>query len=358
LSVRAHAIAMRRGDNTGCHRLRSPVSRVSTLLSVVVLAASLLAAPARADRALVERAASLDRLHALLVLRQGRAVVEHVQAGPGLSAPASIKSLSKTVLSALAGIAIERDMIGSVDRPIVEIIGREPAGADPRVAGITLGHALSLQAGLRSTSGRYYGAWVRSDDWVRHVLTRPFVAEPGGRMIYSTGSTHLVSAALVAASGRSTLALAREWLGEPLDVRVPDWMTDPQGIHFGGNQMLLSPRALARLGETYRCGGRYRGAPIVPEAWVRASWTAYGTSPWSGDDYGYGWFITELAGERAYYGRGYGGQALFVVPSRALTLVVTSDPTPPSSGAYFDRIKRLAARAVAAAPTRAPTAGC
>jgi CubicO group peptidase (beta-lactamase class C family) len=122
--------------------------------------------------------------------------------------------------------------------------------------------------------------------------------------------------------------------------------------------MLLSPRALARLGETYRCGGRYRGAPIVPEAWVRASWTAYGTSPWSGDDYGYGWFITELAGERAYYGRGYGGQALLVVPSRALTLVVTSDPTPPSSGAYFDRIKRLAARAVAAAPTRAPTAGC
>jgi CubicO group peptidase (beta-lactamase class C family) len=226
------------------------------------------------------------------------------------------------------------------------------------VASITLGHALSLRGGLRSTSGRYYGAWVQSEDWVRHVLTRPFVAEPGGAMIYSTGSTHLVAAALVAASSRSVLELARDWLGEPLDIRVPDWMTDPQGIHFGGNQMLLSPRALARLGETYRCGGRYRGAPIVPEAWVRASWTAYGTSPWSGDDYGYGWFITELAGERAYYGRGYGGQALFVVPSRALTLVVTSDPTPPSSGAYFDRIKRLAARAVAAAPTRAPTAGC
>jgi len=300
-------------------------------------------------QSIVGQAESLDRLHSLLVLHDGEPVIEHVRTGPGLSAPASLKSLSKTILSALAGIAIERGLVEGTDQPLVELLGERALGAaDPQVEAITLGNALSLQAGLRSTSGRYYGAWVQSDDWVAHALTRPMVAEPGGRMIYSTGSTHLVGAALVEASGRSLLSLAREWLGEPLNVRFPDWMRDPQGIHFGGNEMRLSPRALARFGELYRLGGVIDGQRVLPESWIEASWTPRGRSPWSGDEYGYGWFISELDGTRSYHGRGYGGQALFVIPDAALTVVVISDPDPPSNGGYFDRIKRLAARVVAA----------
>lgn len=298
---------------------------------------------------IVGQAESLDRLHSLLVLHDGEPVIEHVRTGPGLSAPASLKSLSKTILSALAGVAIERGLVEGTDQPLVELLGERALGAaDPQVEAITLGNALSLQAGLRSTSGRYYGAWVQSDDWVAHALTRPMVAEPGGRMIYSTGSTHLVGAALVEASGRSLLSLAREWLGEPLNVRFPDWMRDPQGIHFGGNEMRLSPRALARFGELYRLGGVIDGQRVLPESWIEASWTPRGRSPWSGDEYGYGWFISELDGTRSYHGRGYGGQALFVIPDAALTVVVISDPDPPSNGGYFDRIKRLAAQVVAA----------
>ncbi|MDZ7791812.1 MAG: serine hydrolase [Xanthomonadales bacterium] len=301
-------------------------------------------------QAIIARAGSLSRLHSLLVLHEGRPVVEHVVSGPGLSAPAALKSLSKTILSALAGIAIERGVVEGTDQSIVELLhSRVPQSAAGKVDAITLGHALSLQTGLRSTSGRHYGAWVQSDNWVAHALTRPMIDEPGGRMIYSTGSTHLVGAALVEASGRSLLSLAREWLGEPLDVRVPDWMRDPQGIHFGGNEMSLSPRALARFGETYRLGGEIDGSRVIPPWWIEESWSPRGRSPWSGDDYGYGWFIDRIGGECAYYGRGYGGQALFVIPDVALTIVVISDPTPPSSGGYFGGIKRLVATVVDAA---------
>lgn len=322
-----------------------------------LILALLFASPLHADgistedrRAVIEHADSLSRMHGLLVLHRGEPVIEHVRAGPQLSAPAALKSLSKTILSALAGIAIERGLVEGTDESLVELLGeRVPQRATAGVEEITLGHALSLQAGLRSTSGRYYGAWVQSDDWVGHALTRPMVDDPGGRMIYSTGSTHLAGAALVEASGRSLLSLAREWLGEPLDIRVPDWMRDPQGIHFGGNGMQLSPRALARFGEVYRRGGTLDDRQVIPEWWIEASWTPRGRSPWSGDEYGYGWFISELAGNRSYHGRGYGGQALFVIPDAALTIVVTSDPTPPSNGGYFDRIKRLAARIVRAA---------
>ena len=277
-------------------------------------------------------------------------MIEHVRRGPGLDRPAPLKSLSKTLLSAVAGIAIQQGRIAGVDQPLIELIGPAPAAADPRIGEITLDHALSLRTGLRSTSGRYYGAWVQSDDWVEHVLTRPMVDRPGGEMIYSTGSTHLVAAAL-AATGDSVLEQARVGLAQPLDIRLPGWMTDPQGIHFGGNDMRLSPRALARFGELYRNGGQHEGRQVLAPDWIRASWTAYGTSPWSGDDYGYGWFITELANEQVFYGRGYGGQALFVVPSVGLTLVMTSDPNPPSRGGDFESIKEIASRAIRIAQT-------
>ena len=299
----------------------------------------------------IERAESTPRLHALLVLHDGQPMIEHVQAGPGLSTPVNIKSVSKTVLSALGGMAIERGVVDSVDQPLVDLLGeRVPASANSRVGEITFGHALAMQAGLESTSGGNYGRWVQSDDWIAHAISRPMVAEPGGRMIYSTGATHLAAAALVEASGQSLLVLARAWLGEPLNIRIPEWMQDPQGIHFGGNEMLMSPRALARFGEAYRLGGVIDGRRVMPEWWIERSWTANGRSPWTGDDYGYGWFITEIAGYTTYYGRGYGGQALFVIPDAALTVVITSDPTPPSHGGHFGRLRLLVAAVIRQVP--------
>ncbi|MBS9404184.1 serine hydrolase [Halomonas sp. TRM85114] len=288
-------------------------------------------------------AEALDRLHALVVAKDGEIVYELAFAGPGVDQPANIKSLSKTVLAALVGAAIEAGIIDGVDQSATSLLGPlVPATAEPQVNEITMGHLLSLQAGLERTSGDNYGAWVASPNWVEYALTRPFVDVPGGRMLYSTGSSHLVSAALTQASGETTLELARRLLGKPLDIAIPPWPRDPQGIYFGGNDMQLSPRALVQIGELYRQDGIINGNRILPEGWVEASWTARGRSPWTGDGYGYGWFVTTLAGERVYYGRGYGGQALFVVPERGLTVAITSDPTPPSPGGQFQgRLNRL-----------------
>jgi len=331
---------------------RSPLAMIS---AAALAAACLVCLPAAAadlnDRRLerlAREARSLEALHTLLVLHRGEPVLELDVRGPGPSAPANLKSLSKTVLSVLAGVAIDRGVIDSADRQLVELLdSRVPDGATEGVEDITLDHALSLRAGLRSTSGRYYGRWVQSPNWVAHVLTRPMADEPGGEMIYSTGSTHLVAAALVEATGHSLLRLAREWLGGPLNIRINDWMRDPQGIHFGGNEMHLSPRAVARIGELYRLGGQIEGTRIVSREWIEQSWTPRGRSPWSGDLYGYGWFITDIAGARAYYGRGYGGQMLYVVPSEALTVVVTSRSTPPSEGGRYVRgLHRLIERLI------------
>lgn len=297
----------------------------------------------RADLSpVIDQARATERLHSVLVLRDGRTVLEHVQAGPGLDRPANIKSVSKTVLALLIGLAIDQGLIAGSDQALAALLGdRFPADATAGSERITVGHALSLRTGLQSTSGRNYGRWVQSDNWVRHALTRPMVDRPGGRMIYSTGPSHLLSASLMEASGESSRTVARRWLSG-LGITLGFWPNDPQGIGFGGNDMHISPRDLARIGELYRQGGVLDGERVLSEAWVGASWTAYGTSPWSGDDYGYGWFITEIADQRGFYGRGYGGQALFVVPSSALTIVITSDPRPPSPGGrHFQRLREL-----------------
>lgn len=285
-----------------------------------------------------QQAQDLSRLHSLVVAHEGEIVFEQAFRGPATDRPVNIKSLSKTILAAITGASIEQGLIDSVKEPVIALLGeRVPHDATPGVEEITVSHLLSLQAGLERTSGSNYGAWVSSDDWIGYVLTRPFVDEPGGRMLYSTGSSHLLSAVLTQASGRSTLQLARNLLGEPLEIAIPAWPQDPQGIYFGGNDMLLSPRALIMIGELYRNDGVHEERRILPEGWVERSWRPRGESRWSGDAYGYGWFITELNGERAYYGRGFGGQGLYVIPALALTVAITADPTPPSPGGSFQR---------------------
>ncbi|WP_084623495.1 serine hydrolase domain-containing protein [Salinisphaera shabanensis] len=288
--------------------------------------------------AIVERAGNLERTHTLLVAVDGETVVARGFRGHDVDTTANIKSLSKTWMATLVGAAIDRGMIESVDQPIGELLGpRMPHGADERVARITVGQLLSMQSGLERTSGANYGSWVASRDWVANALQRPFVAEPGTRMLYSTGNTHVLSAILTRASGRSTLALMRDWLGKPLGIDIPPWTRDPQGIYFGGNEMGMTPHALLVFGEMIRRGGRVGEQQVISRDWIESSWRGRTRSIYTGDAYGYGWFTTDLAGVTAHYGRGYGGQVLFVVPERQMTVVMTSDPTPPSDGRYFGR---------------------
>lgn len=291
-------------------------------------------------RELQERPAELDRLHSILVAVDGEPVLARVYEGPGLDRPANIKSLSKTVLAAVIGVAIDRGVIASVDQSIAELL-QVPESASDRVSEITVGNLLSMQAGLGRTSGQHYGEWVNSDNWVDYALSRPFVDEPGGKMLYSTGSYHLLSAALTSATGRDTLALTREWLGNPLNIQIYAWPRDPQGIYFGGNDMRISPLGLLQIGELYRNGGVHEGRRVLSESWIETSWQERGYSRYTDDRYGYGWFKTELAGYPTYYGRGYGGQMLYVIPALDMTAVITANPLPPSSPYFMRELNRM-----------------
>lgn len=331
---------------TGAVRLRRRTAL--GLLAGALAAPAAIAAPRAGFGAALDRARALGRVRCLVVAHRGKIVLAEALRGPGLEAPANVKSVSKTVVAALTGAAIDRGLVAEPERRLAEVApGLVPRGADARVEEITLGHLLTMQAGLERTSGANYGAWVQSANWVRDALSRPFVAEPGGRMLYSTGSYHVLGAALSEAAGRSLLALSRDWLGDPLGLEIRPWTRDPQGRFMGGNNMAVSPLGLLRLGETFRQGGVFDGARVLGEGWVRESWRPRTVSPWSGDSYGYSWFLRDMVGRRAAFARGYGGQMLWVIPVAELTAAVTSDPTRPArSDGYAGALHALVAETI------------
>jgi CubicO group peptidase (beta-lactamase class C family) len=319
---------MRRGVHRGAwsHALRLAV--VFALCGAAPWARALPDHPALDARLLesaFQRAASLPKLQALVIARHGVIQAERRFRGPSLDAPVNVKSISKSIISALVGIAIDEGKLRGVDQPIGPFFAKYlKRQSDPRVSQITIGQLLSMQSGLVRTSGPAYGSWVASRNWIESILSVPLMSEPGGPMVYSTGNSHVLSAILTRATGRSTFAYARDKLAKPLGIALPAWTRDPQGIYFGGNQMRLSAHALVRFGELYRNHGRVGERQVVPSAWVDASWSPRTRSIFSGQLYGYGWFITRAGDHPMYFAWGYGGQFIFVIPDLELVVVATS----------------------------------
>jgi len=324
--------------------------------SVVCLAAALVATPAEAQRTSLpvsralnpavlepafDRAAQLPKLRSFLIAVDGTIVGERYYRGATRARTANVKSVSKSIISALVGIAIAEGKLERPEQPIAEFFPRElgdTTAAEKRA--ITLADLLSMRAGLESTSFDGYGRWVTSANWVRAALTRPMVAERGGPMLYSTGNTHLLSAILTKATGMSTWAYARRKLGAPLGIDIPQWPRDPQGIYFGGNDMRLTPRAMVAIGELYRNRGRAGQRQIVPAWWVDSSFVVRTYSPFNGHGYGWGWWTRDAADYRVNFAWGYGGQFIFIVPALRATVVMTSDAEGRREG-YLDALHEV-----------------
>jgi CubicO group peptidase (beta-lactamase class C family) len=270
----------------------------------------------------VKAASDLPRLHSLLASQRGAVILERYFNGRRDTTPANVKSVSKSVIAALVGIAAERKLL-SLKQPIAAYFPDLP---DPKRA-ITIEDLLTMRSGLESTSSRNYGAWVQSSNWVRHALAKPLLAQPGTEMIYSTGNTHILSAILARATGSNTWEFAQQTLAKPLGFSLAPWVRDPQGIYFGGNEMVMTPRQMLKFGELYLNGGQLDGRQIIPKQYIQDTFEARGRSRISGREYGYGWWMRQMAGRQTYYAWGFGGQFIVLVPSLDLVVVSTSAAT-------------------------------
>ena len=265
----------------------------------------------------VAEAGALPLCNSLLVAHQGKLVREAYFRGYDATRAINAKSASKSMLSALFGIAEAEGHLAATDTLASHL--PELFGADAR-ADITIEQLLTMRTALAwNELGVSIGEMSASEDWVAYVADQPLDGTPGRTFRYSTGNTHLGAGLLEAATGESVRSFAARTLFEPLGIQPTRWDVDPTGLDFGGAELWMRPRDLLRFGQLYLDGGEIDGVRILEASWIDQTFTDVGPG------YGRWWWRWTLDGSEAWVALGYGGQLIAVVPDRDLVVVATSE---------------------------------
>lgn len=274
--------------------------------------------------------------HSVLVVRNGYIVLEEYFGYYNQDTLHEIYSCTKSVTSALVGIAIHEGYISGVDERVLDYFPEKNfANSDARKHNMTLEHLLTMTTGLDWPEwsipygrGNIFAEWVNSPDWVQFVLDRPMVLTPGTQFNYNSGASHILSAVLQKATGETTISYANRHLFAPLGISTVTWRADPQGINAGGMYIQMKPRDMAKFGYLYLSNGSWDGKRIIPAEWVEISTRKhYDMGESAVVDYGYQWWIyySKHPAIDAYAAVGYSGQRIFVIPDQRMVVVFTAD---------------------------------
>ena len=243
-----------------------------------------------------------------------------------------ICSCTKSIISALIGIAVNEGFIPSLNQKIMDYFPEyESQIVDQRKFDIKIEHLLYMRGGFGSDD-------VHPEYWqpVANALLQPLEVNPNSRWYYNSGGCHLLSAILTKATGMSTLDFANQYLFEPLEITPGHWWHDSDGIYGGGLWLHLRPRDLLKFGQLYYNKGKLNDKQIVPSLWVENSVRNQQPVTWEvfpgGQDrtgYGYLWWNGYVNDYWSYHANGYGGQLVFVIPDLDLVIVTTSNPNVP-----------------------------
>jgi len=261
--------------------------------------------------------------HSLLVIRNGYIVSETYFPPYQQDTTHELYSCTKSFISTLIGIALDKASIDRINRKIVDFFpGRTFANLNPQKEAMTLEDLLTMRSGLDWQEGDpVYAALYRSPDWVKFVLDTPMATPPGSQFNYCSGCSHLLSAILQQATGMNTRDFAERTLFKPLGITNVKWETDSSGIPIGGWGLQLTSRDMAKLGYLYLRGGQWNGRQIVSAKWVEDATQKHTDT--DGDlGYGYQWWTYPSLD--AYAALGRYGQTIFVVPGIDLVVVTTA----------------------------------
>ena len=262
-----------------------------------------------------------------------------------------IHSVSKSFLSSLVGIAIDKGFIKSINVPVLDFFpNKKFSNVDKNKKSMTLEHLLMMASGLKTKdSWRYEWKGLTKmksqDDWVQYLLDLPMEREPGKKFEYSNGVSYLISAILYKTTQMKPQVFAQRYLFEPLGISESDvrWEVDPSGIHIGWGGMRMRPQDMAKFGLLYLNKGIWEGKQILSKKWVESSTRKYLSSDiFSG--YGYQWWsgsgsfnmdsLWRLRWKfwpkkkppvRYYMAVGFLGQFIYVIPDRNMVVVFTSN---------------------------------
>ena len=289
-------------------------------------------------------AADYGNIAGMVVRKDGETVYERYFGGCTAESRLNVFSVTKSIISILLGIALDRGCLGSIDQQVLEFFPEyTPKRGEKAIQRITIRDMLTMTAPYKYRSTPYT-KYFTSPDWVRFSLDLLGGKGPVGEFRYAPLiGPDILTGILTRVTGQSVLDFAKEHLFAPLGIPVEQsipfrsreelmafykstdlrvWAADPAGVNAGGWGLTLSPMDLAKLGQLYLDGGIWNGQRLVSERWVRESTAEQ--SRWAERDlpYGYLWWV--LPQGQGFAAMGDGGNALYVSPDKNLVAAITS----------------------------------
>lgn len=289
------------------------------------------------------RSGELPNLHAVFIVRRGKLAVERYFEGTddrwgtplgkvafNATTLHDLRSVSKSVVGLLYGIALAERLVPALDTPVVQAF---PAYADlardERLRGILVSHVLSMTMGLEWNEDLPYTdsrnseiAMEQSRDRHRYVLERPVVSPPGQKWRYSGGATAILGHLISRGAGMPLLEFARAKLFSPLGIEQVEWTLGMNGEAAAASGLRMRAGDLAKIGQLLLQDGVWDGRAVIPKDWMAASF-APRAEAFEGVQYGYHWYLARRRdASMAYMAFGLGGQRLVVIPSLDLAYVI------------------------------------
>lgn len=287
----------------------------------------------------------LAGLHGVVVTRNGKLVAERYFTGTDeiwgqsrgavtftAAEPHDLRSVSKSIVGLLYGIALERGLVPAPQTPLLDAFpAYTDLTSDPVRQALTVGHALTMTLGTAWNESLPYSdprnseiAMENAPDRYRYVLDRPIEVPPGTRWTYNGGATALLGYLIEIGSGATLLDFAGTNLFGPLGIRDASWTKGFDGRYSAASGLRLRPRDLARIGQLVLDRGSLGERQLIPATWLNESFQPRTQTP-DGLGYGYQWWLGRLRDGQPWMAAfGNGGQRLLLVPSLGIAIAITA----------------------------------
>lgn len=283
---------------------------------------------------------SLD-INGVLIVRNGFIVTEAYSSNSGKDQLHPIYSSTKSVTSALFGIAMDKEYIPNMDQPVLDFFpDLKPMHIDSRKRSLTIRHLLTMSCGFEwpewkkrySNPENPVNQMMSSNNWVEFVLDKPMAQDPGTTFNYNSGCSQLLATIIHKQTGGNALDFAQKTLFNPLGItdywwRIADFPEDPdkKEVLNGSHGLMMRVRDMAKFGYLYLKGGFWESQQIISKHWIEESTKRHIDIPgFVGlmiDDYGYQWYIHSFG----FHSLGYKGQYIFIIPELEIVAVFVSN---------------------------------
>ncbi|GHO48347.1 serine hydrolase domain-containing protein [Ktedonospora formicarum] len=289
-------------------------------------------------------------MRSILIVRSGYLLFEQYYQGAGPLHYHNINSITKSITSALVGIALQEGLLSSLDQCLLPFFPHYFPD-DVRKQDITIRHLLTMSSGFQEPSDDIL-TFLEDTASTEKILARPMRHTPGKVHRYDDVSLHCLSLILTSLTKMPLAAYAQSRLFEPLGIWQDEegrkypwrkgtsikaephplglwtkddtllWSIDTRGFNPAGYGLQLTPREMAKFGYLCLNGGSWDGLQVIPAAYMQETWMNHMTTP-KGEGYGYLWFLPQWNGCRVCCAAGHGGQVIAVVPDLDLVVVIT-----------------------------------